>query len=274
MDISIIIVNYNVKEYLSECLKSIFDVLHDISFEVILVDNASRDGSVEFVQQEFPDIKVIVNSTNVGFAAANNQAIDKANGEFVLLLNPDTKLIDQSILKMMSFLKDHEQAGICGPVILNADQEIQNHGYYFPSLMRLFKANVLSCFDFPRLLEKPFEVDWIQGSCMLIKRELLMSLGCLDDKFFIYGEEKDLCLRIKKMGKKVYLLPNCKIIHYSNQSAINCESFAFKEYQKSQFYFFKKHYSRFFVSVAGILILFSFLRRFLVVFGKSFSYGK
>lgn len=271
MNLSIIIVNYNVAEYLLKCLTSIYNSVKGIMFEVIVVDNASSDGSVEALKNEFPMVKLIVNSENLGFAKANNQGIEAASGKFVLLLNPDTEVIGQSFIEMLKFLKDNKKTGIVGPCLLNSDGSVQNTGYKFPTLGILFKVNFLGMSDQPVKLNKPEPVDWLQGSCMMIKKEVFTELGLLDEAFFMYGEEKDFCFRAKKAGWEIYSLPQCEVVHHANKSAINYQGEALVEYHKSQLHFFRKHYSAAFVNLARIIIYAGFLKR--LIFGTLFSFA-
>jgi len=271
MDLSIIIVNYNVREYLLKCLKSIFRNTQEISFEVIVVDNASSDDSSGVVLEQFPQVKLIGNQTNLGFARANNQGIKVARGSFILLLNPDTEVIDQGFSRMLKFLKENKKVGIVGPCLLNSDGSLQNTGYKFPTLAILFKANFLGISDHPVKPDKSKQVDWLQGSCLMMKKELLNDIGLLDEDFFIYGEEKDLCFRTKKAGWEIYSLPQCEVIHHANKSAVNYQGEALVEYHRSQLRFFRKYYSHAFVNFAKIIIYLGFLKWLMV--GALFSFA-
>lgn len=265
MDLSIIIVNYNVREYLLRCLESIFKTINGITFEVIVIDNASSDGSIETVKEKYDRVKIVANPDNIGFAKANNQGLKIAKGKYILMLNPDTEVLEDSIIKMARFLDKNRKTGMCGAALLNPDFSIQNIGYNFPTLSILFKAHILGLDDLVLNPDKPMEVDWLQGSCMMIRRELLNKIGYFDEKFFIYGEEKDFCFRIKKAGWRIFSLPDCQIIHHSSKSTADCEASSFVEYHKSQLYFFRKHYPGYFINIAKIIIFMGILKKLMLL---------
>ncbi|MFH1684319.1 MAG: glycosyltransferase family 2 protein [Candidatus Margulisiibacteriota bacterium] len=256
MDLSIIIVNYNVRKYLLRCLGSLFNATEGITFEVIIIDNASSDGSVEALRKNSPQVKLIANPDNAGFAKANNQGIRLARGRNILLLNPDTEIVDDSLERMARFLDQNEKAGICGPILMNADGSIQNMGYKFPAVSSFFNSRLIRA----EAADRPYEADWIQGACLMVKRGLLEEVGDLDEKYFLYGEEKDLCFRAKAAGWKVLVLPDCGIIHHSSKSTRDCESFAFVEYHRSQAYFLKKYYPKWFRVLAGYSMFLNILK--------------
>ncbi|MFH1387046.1 MAG: glycosyltransferase family 2 protein [bacterium] len=244
-DLSIIIVSFNVKAYLLKCLNSIFKQSGKSLFEVIVVDNASIDASAEAVKNEFPQVVLVANLQNKGFAKANNQGIKITCGRNILLLNPDTKIIDNSLEKMANYLDQNKNIGICGPILLNPDRSVQNMGYMFPTLFSLFNSKLIKTKS-----RNPYEVDWVQGAGLMFKSSLLKTVGYFDEKYFMYGEEKDFCFRVKKEGWKVVVLPSCSLIHYSSQSTKGREASAFVEYHRSQAYFLRKHYSRWFSFMA------------------------
>lgn len=254
MDLSIIIVSWNVKNLLKKCLESIYRETKNIKYEVFVVDNASKDETVEMVQNEFPQVHLIANQNNLGFAKANNQAIQQAKGDFILLLNPDTEIIENALDKMVSFMKSHPEAGVAGCQILNPDRTIQPSVRRFPTLashiiillkLHNFFSRAKSIrnyyiMDFSYQAMK--EVDQVMGACLMTKREVIDKVGLLDDKFFIWYEEVDFCQRVKKAGWKVLFSPEAKIIHEKGKS--------FDQYlpvekqamlNKSILYYFHKH---------------------------------
>ncbi len=211
---------------LSECLFSIFQQNFNFSFEVIVVDNASTDGTVEMVKEVFPQVKLIVNSDNLGFAAANNLGLKVAQGRQLLLLNPDTCLIDNSLEEAVAFLNSQPQAGILGGKILNPNLTWQPSVRRFPRLLdhllMMFKLHHLIPLERYLALsldeEAIQEVEQVMGAFFLIKREVLAKIGLLDEKYFIWFEEVDFCRRAIKAGFKVYYYPGAQVIHYGGES--------------------------------------------------------
>lgn len=228
VELSIIIVNWNTCNLLRQCLKSIYQITENINFEVFVVDNASSDKSVQMVQNEFPQVKIIANKKNLGFAKANNQAIKQSQGEYILLLNPDTIVLSNAISKSINFLKNNPKVGILGCKILNPDNTWQPSCRTFPTIISqiviLLKLHNL----FPHLIKKYLmlemdenkiqEVDQVMGAFFLIKKEVIEKIGYLDDKYWIWFEEVDFCQRAKRAGFKTYYFPEAQIIHYKAQS--------------------------------------------------------
>lgn len=229
-NLSIIIVSWNVKDLLQKCLSSIEARQADLVLEIIVVDNASQDGTVAMVKDSFPQVRLIANNKNFGFAAANNQAIKQARGEFILLLNPDTEIIDESLSKALDYIKHNLACGICGVKLLNPDRSLQLSVRRFPSwwpiflmllkLPKIFKnlkaVNHYLATDFD--YTKTQAVDQVMGAFMLIRGEVLDRIGLLDERFFIWFEEVDLCWRVKQAGYQVCYFSEAQIIHYGGQS--------------------------------------------------------
>ncbi|MBU4305736.1 MAG: glycosyltransferase family 2 protein [Candidatus Omnitrophica bacterium] len=256
LTLSIIIVNWNVKNYLENCIASLYNTVKNISFEIIVVDNNSIDASVEMIKNKFSQVILIENKENIGFAKANNQAIKESKGEFILLLNPDTIVLKDSILKMYNFLKEHKEAGMVGPKIVDQEGRIRyecarNYNTPFTQFCvltslykrfpqsRIFGHYLMSYWDHNDMRE----VNAITGACMMIRAGILDDIGLLfDEAFFMYGEDVDTCYRTKKKGWKIYFLPTAQIIHFWNKSA---EQIPFKtliEMHKAIEIFFKKQY--------------------------------
>lgn len=230
MKLSIVIVSWNVKDLLKKCLSSVFDNQGDIELEVFVVDNNSADDSVKMVQEEFPQVKLIANSKNLGFATANNQAIKQARGEYVLVLNPDTEILPDTLEKSLQFMAGNPDCGAMGCQILSGDKTIQPSVRRFPKFWPIFLMMIKAPKIFKNLkainkyLATDFdysatqEVDQIMGAYMLIPQKAFTEIGMFDEKFFIWFEEVDLCRRIKQAGKKVFYYPEPKIIHYGGSS--------------------------------------------------------
>lgn len=252
MKVSIIIVNWNAREYLRKCLTDVFAADSQQGYEVLLVDNASTDGSVECVQREYPLIEMIANKENVGFSRANNQGIRQSQGEYILLLNPDTKIQPHAIHLLFDFLSIHPEAGIVGPRLLNLDGSVQTSCYPFPTparelwrLLHLDRIYPFGSYDQSEWnLTQPREVDSLQGACLLIRREVFDQIGLLDEDYFMYTEEIDFCYRAKKAGWKVVWLPTAEVIHYGGQSTRQAAASMFLELYRSKLQFFRKHHGR------------------------------
>jgi len=226
MELSIIIVSWRVKELLKQCLESIFLQTQNLIFEVIVIDNDSGDGTVEMVEENFPQVKLIKSQINLGFARACNLGIKKSTGKNVLLLNPDTKLIDNSLMIANQIVEADESIGILGCKLLNYDMSIQQSVRNFPRLwdhlIMIFKLHHL--FKFKKYLalnfnyKKTAEVDQVMGAFFLISKLALQKVGCLDEKYYIWFEEVDYCQRIKRAGFKVIYSPEAQVIHYGGMS--------------------------------------------------------
>ena len=227
--LSISIVNWNTKDILRNCLKSIYESTHKISYEVFVIDNSSSDGSPEMVENEFPRVRLIENKENLGFAKANNQVIRLSNGRYILLLNSDTIVLDGALDKMVEFMNGHPDAGAAGCKLLDSDGSLQKSINKFPSLFHqcwgksllptIFpKIKVSYVIDEPHFYSRIQEVDWVTGAFLILSRHAVNQIGFLDERFFMYGEDTDLCWRIKKGGWKVYFYPETKVVHLGGVS--------------------------------------------------------
>lgn len=270
LNLSIIIVSWNVKNYLENCVTSIYNTVENISFEIIVVDNNSDDGSVEMIKGKFPRIILIENKENVGFAKANNQAIKRSKGEFILVLNPDTIVLQDSIFKMYNFLKEHKKVGIVGPKIINQEGRIRYEcarNYNTPFIQfcdltslskrfpksRIFGHYLMTYWDHNDIRE----VNAITGACMMLRANILNDIGLLfDESFFMYGEDVDSCYRVKMAGWKIYFLSTAQIIHFWNKSAGQIPFKTLVEMQRAIELFFKKHYGVKAVIAHRIMLIF------------------
>lgn len=274
MDVSVIIVNYNARSYLRNCLESLFKAISrgSLKCEVFVVDNNSGDGSKEMVKGEFPLVNLIENRGNVGFSKANNQAIQVSKGRYILLLNPDTVVMPKSLDLMVEFMEKNQGIGILGPkMLIDSNGSIQPSVSEFPTpftiflrfcvpraflshvvknfirkskIERLLGSQVRTYFS-PLRLEFPVEVDSISGACILARREVIEQVGLLDENIFMYLEDVDLCLRVKKRGGRIVYFPKAEIIHYCGQSSggdFNPVSFCRRS--QSVCYYFEKHHGR------------------------------
>jgi GT2 family glycosyltransferase len=231
MEVSVIIVSYNVREYLRQCLISVLESAESVECEIFVVDNNSTDGSADMVRNEFPGVKIIANKENSGFSSANNQAIKKSNGKYILLLNPDTIIEADTISKCIGFMNDHSDAGILGVKMVNREGRfLPESKRAFPEpLTAFFKVFGLS-FIFPRShffnryyltnigTDETAPAEAISGAFMFIRMEALIKAGLLDEDFFMYGEDIDLSYRISRKGYTNYYFPEVCIIHFKGMS--------------------------------------------------------
>lgn len=227
--LSIIIVSYNTREILRDCLHSVYENIGLLTNEVFVVDNNSSDGSVEMITNEFPAATLICNSTNRGFAAANNQALLQSTGDYILLLNSDTLIIGDVLNKSVEYMQHNPLVGIMGCRVLNKDFSLQYTCFRWPSLCTLFlTASGISCLPLKRLhgYEKILswqrdterEVDVVTGCYLMVSRNAYNTIGGLDEDFFFYGEETDWCRRAREAGYKVKFSPVGEIIHLGGAS--------------------------------------------------------
>ncbi len=255
--LSIIIVNFNAGAFLRKCIASIYAETTETSFEIWVVDNNSRDDSVAMVKRDFPAVHLIENAQNVGFARANNQAIAQCAGDYILLLNPDTVLLSAALDKMVRFMDENPRVGVAGCKVLNPDGSLQlacrrmiptpSVAFFrMTGLSRLFpRSTVMARYNLTYLDENEVnEVDAVSGAFLMVRREVLATVGGLDDNFFLYGEELDFCLRVKRAGLTVMYYPNAQIIHYKGEcSKSNGRKAAF-EFHRAMYLFHKKHYAQ------------------------------
>lgn len=250
-ELSIIIVSYNVRDFLVDCIRSIMDLTTTPAFEVIVVDNASTDGSVDRIRKEFPNVTVIANKENVGFARANNQGLTESTCDFVLLLNPDCVVKDRSLEIVLDFMKRTPDAGMAACRLLNGDGSLQKSIRPFPSVIE----NVFSALCLDRLLgthyrsksyykQRPFRIDYASGAFLMVRRSALEGMQILNPEYFMYSEEKDLALRLRKRGWYSYFVPSAEVIHFGGQSTGQVAEAMFVELQRSQVKFYAGHYSK------------------------------
>jgi GT2 family glycosyltransferase len=255
-DVTIIIVNWNTRELLRHCLASVYEQTTRISFSVIVVDNASADGSVEMVTRDFTQVRLIANTENRGFAAANNQGMAVAEGRYILLLNSDTIVLDRAIEKTMVFADAHAKTAVVGCRVLNADGTLQNSCFMFPSgLNMLLSATYLyKLFPGHRLFGREHMTYWdrqdarnvevVSGCFLFVRREAIEQVGLMDEAFFMYAEETDWCYRFRKAGWAVTFAPSAGIIHLGGASSRQAASAMRLQLSGSLLYFLKKHRSR------------------------------
>lgn len=256
MKLSVVIVNYNVEHFLEQCLMAVHNALRQTVGEVIVVDNNSVDGSVEMLKAKFPEVQVIANKKNLGFAKANNQAIKIAKGEFILLLNPDTVVEADTFDKVIQFMESHPEAGGLGVKMVDGSGKFlpeSKRGLPTPSaaFYKIFGFAALfphsrrfSAYYLGHLSEDEIhEVDVLAGAFMMIRRKVLGQIGLLDESFFMYGEDVDLSYRITKAGYKNYYFPEVRIIHYKGESTKKSSINYVLMFYKAMLVFARKHFT-------------------------------
>jgi N-acetylglucosaminyl-diphospho-decaprenol L-rhamnosyltransferase len=233
--ISIIIVNYNTADLLATCLNSV-EPWSDLGLEVIVVDNASQDDSAAMVIQDFPWVSLIANESNAGFARANNQALKLSRREYVYFLNPDTVVQPGVFDAMIGFMESHTDVGLAGTRILNPNGSVQS------SVERRYPGERRAQTDLRGL---PGDIAWVLGASMIARRAIVEDLGGFDEDFFLYGEEQDLCLRIRKAGWKIGFIPDAVVVHWGGQSerSTSTEDLWRKKFTAESL-FYRKHYSK------------------------------
>jgi len=251
MQLSVVIVNYNTKKFFKDCLESIFKHTKGLDYELIVVDNASTDGSVEYLQRfkgsKVQRSKVIFNKENLGFSRGNNQGIRQAEGKYILLLNSDTLLKDNALFKMVEFVDQHPEISVLGPRLLNSDGIFQASVGRFPTLpvvaVMLFKEH----FGGSRLVrwapDRICPVDWVMGAALIARKEVFEKVGLLDEKIFMYMEEVEWCYRVKKAGYKIYFYPGAEIFHLGQGSSKTGRKEPILNIYKGLIYFYQKHKS-------------------------------
>lgn len=246
MDVSVIIVNYNTRKLTGDCIASVIEKTHGVNYEIIMVDNASSDNSVEYIANKFPQVKIISNKKNTGFGSANNAGAAIACGKYLFLLNSDTVLLNNAIGILNAFMQQDTkmQTAACCANLYTADEQ-PNFSYlqYNPSLFRLllYKSHfwIFSKSDSFNDTGKEKDVEMIIGAHLFIRKALFDSVGGFDPHFFMYLEDTDLCLRLNKAGYKLTSVPEAKIIHYQGKSSLIGSKLIMES--KSFIYYFKKH---------------------------------
>jgi GT2 family glycosyltransferase len=242
MDLSIIIITLNNKKILEECIESIVKFTKSISYEIIVVDNNSSDGTQALIRSKYPDVTLIENKSNLGFSGANNKGLKIARGRYSLLLNDDTYIKDDAFGKITAFMDSETDTGICGPRLLNVDGSIQRQGSILSA--RKWRSNV------------PAEVSFVLGACMFIRTSILKKIGLLDENLFFYNDDLDLCKRASGASFKVVYFPLAEVVHYGGFSSKKFPGKKlFIEGFRGGLYFCRKHYGPVIYSLYRALLL-------------------
>ncbi|HET6514613.1 MAG TPA: glycosyltransferase family 2 protein [Thermodesulfovibrionales bacterium] len=247
---SIIIVSFNTKDLLRECIRSVRETTVCINYEIIVVDNASSDGSPEMIEQEFGWVKLLRNIRNLGFAKASNEGARLAKGNYLLFLNSDAVLKERTVADLVGFMEKHNNVAAAGPKILNFDETLQNKGFRFPSITasllfltgldKLLSEKVLTRI-FPRLYwsdDQAASIDSLHGCCFLVKKDIFDALGGFSEDYFMYFEEQDWCYRAKQRGFEIWYVPSAGVLHWGSASPFMNRTEVFNE---SLLLFYKKN---------------------------------
>lgn len=267
MDLSIIIVNYNTKNLLKECLASIDKNVSHIKFETLVVDNNSQDRSAEMVEKEFPKVELIKNKENMGFASANNIGIRKSKGKYLLLLNSDTLVLPGSLEEMVEFMDRTPEAGAVGCKLLNPDGSLQSFGRG-RSLKQSRNSEIK-------------QVTWVEGSCLMVRQTVVNEVGLMDENFFFYSEDMDWCRRIRLAHWKIFVLPQAKIIHYGRGSTKKWNGEIIRQAYESGYYYVQKHFGKIAEAIYRNIVLveisaklLAWASAYLVTLGKRKEFAK
>ena len=282
-ELSIIIINFNTADLLKACLASLFKAIRNAKFEriveIIVVDNASTDTSRTILSQFSSRISAIYNKSNIGFAAANNQGIRASSGDFLLLLNSDTKVEKDTLVNLLKVIRADRSIGVVGPKLLNSDNTVQPSVGFFPTLTKVFFwMSFLDDIPLIQNLLRPYHinarlfynqrqfVDWVSGACLLVQKEAIEVAGLLDERIFMYAEEVEWCYRIKKKHYQVLYTPEVNVIHHKGASATKENEAGIIEEFVGLIYFYRKHMSFWRGLLLRFFLMYGALLR-IVVFG-------
>jgi GT2 family glycosyltransferase len=251
----VIIVSWNVRDLLRDCLRSLEVSRPALDLEIVVVDAASQDGTVDMIRAEYPWVVLIPSSENVGFPRGNNLGIAASRGRYILLLNPDTVVLGDALARMVEHLERHPDVGVLGGQLLNSDGTIQSSRRRFPSLLTgFFESTWLQPFA-PRGLLRAYyaldlpddrtaDVDWVIGACLMVPRQVVNVIGALDEGYFMYSEELDWCRRIKDAGWRVVYLPDAKFVHHYGKSSEQAVTARQINFQRAKLRYYRKYHGR------------------------------
>lgn len=267
MDVSIIIVNYNTCKLTLDALYSIYNSITNYSYEIIMIDNSSTDESVNRIKEEYPEVKLIENKENVGFAKANNQGIKIAKGRYIFLLNSDTTIKQNTIEILTKFMDDNSLIGASGCKVLLPDGTLDKackrgfptpsaSFFYFLGLDKLFPdKSKYNQYNLSHMNpDKDYHIDSLVGACMFVRRKAIDEVGILDEDFFMYGEDIDWCYRLKEADWGIYYYPYTSITHYKGGSSEKKSVKIIYEFHRAMYLFYKKHYLKKYSIFTSIIV--------------------
>lgn len=263
LDLSVIILSWNTCQLLEKCLTALVEFGREINFETIVIDNGSTDGSQQMVRSKFPDARLIENEENLGFAGGNNQGIRFSKSPFILLLNSDAFVTQGALEKLLGVMIEHPKAGIVGAQLINPDGSFQASHTPFPGLWqeflilsglgRMFMGKFYPSRG-PEIERCARIVDYVEGACLLVRRDAVDQAGMLSEDYFMYAEEMDWCFTMKKAGWEVWYQPEARIIHYGGASSKNRPTGREGDLYRGRVIFFKKHYGNFQAYLLKVMI--------------------
>jgi len=279
LDISIIVVSFNTKDLLFDCLASVFETVKGISFEVWVVDNNSTDGTVEATREKYPTIKIIENTENLGFAAANNQAFRQMNGDYALLLNTDTVLTNEAVKELFDFMEANPEAGMACGQLLNLDGSSQNSIANFPTMLALLSNETLLRILLPRKFPSkrrkyvsPLKIDSCIGACLMARKKAMDDIGLFDERYFFFFEETDWAYRMRRGRWAIYLVPTAKIFHAQGKT-VGSNVDARIMFYRSRYLFFKKWHPHSYLLFHSVIFLRLLANIILSLTGLLFTVG-
>lgn len=274
MELSIIIVTWNVEKLLDECLSSIWQsgIMTKVTpptTEIIVVDSGSSDDTVKMVWQKYPQVRLLAQAENIGYTKANNIGLAAASGHYLMLLNPDTEIITDALQKMTSYLDDNAKVGVVGPHTLNSDGTTQSTRRRFPTrALAFFESTWLQPYTPKSLLnhyyvrdqddQSVYDVDWVQGSAIMMRRDVYEQIGGLDEGYVMYSEELDWCHRAKDAGWRVAYLGTAQIIHHGGKSSEQAGAWKHIHFQKSKIRYFEKFHGKAFANMLRLFLKLSY----------------
>lgn len=262
VDVSAIMVNWNTKDLVLASLRHLYGTAKNLSMEVFVVDNGSSDGSVEMIRVAFPRVILIENNKNLGFARASNQALRRATGKYILLLNTDVMVREDTVVTLVDFMEKTPRAGVAGAQLLDPDGRKQNSFDNFPSLVTeglnksLLRILFPARFPSKRIpLSEPVAVESVLGACMMVRGKAVGDVGLMDEDYFFFLEETDWCYRMRARGWGVYVVPQSQAVHFQGGTASRVKALARVEYYRSRYLFFKKNRSPLQARVLGVILV-------------------
>jgi GT2 family glycosyltransferase len=263
LDLSVIILSWNTCQLLEKCLTALVEFAREINFETIVIDNGSTDGSQQMVRSRFSDVRLIENEENLGFAGGNNQGIRLSKSPFILLLNSDAFVTQGALENLLGVMMEHPKAGIVGAQLINPDGSFQASHTPFPGLWqeflilsglgRMFMGKFYPSRG-PEIERRARIVDYVEGACLLVRRDAVDQAGMLSEEYFMYAEEMDWCFTMKKAGWEVWYQPEARIIHYGGASSKNRPTAREGDLYRGRVIFFKKHYGNFQAYLLKVMI--------------------
>jgi N-acetylglucosaminyl-diphospho-decaprenol L-rhamnosyltransferase len=279
IDLSIVIVSWNVLDLLRACLQSIYASHGGMDLEVIVVDAGSEDGSPEMVRADFPEARLIARRDNVGFPKGNNLGLSEARGRHMLLLNPDTEVIGDALAMLVHFMDEHADVGAAGGQLLNPDGSVQSSRRRFPTVATgAFESTWLQPIAPRRLLADYYaedisdvetaDVDWLVGACLIVRREVVEQVGYLDEAYFMYSEELDWCRRIKEAGWRVVYMPKARFVHHIGKSSEQAITERHINFQRAKLRYYRKFHGRTAAAFLRAILLLNYAAQLVVETAK------